>query len=95
MSRFTPSGILGIQRAGCGQADADEEEGEDVEQSDPEDDLLRRSWDFLSGVLGLCCGQAREFSAVVGKGCSNENAAETLEAVQEGRVRRMPSFNSQ
>lgn len=60
---------------------ADEEEGDNVEDGDAPEDLLDGAGQRLARVGGLGGGEADELGADKGKGRRDEHAAEALEAV--------------
>jgi hypothetical protein len=62
----------------------EDEEGDDVEEGDTPEDLLGSLWDGLSWVIRLGGGETDQLSSSESEGCSNEDGAETLEAVLEG-----------
>ena len=82
--------VLGVGAAGSrelfvvgGDDEAEEEEGEDVEQSDTPEDLLGGLWKRLSGVVGLGSCETNQLGTGEGEGGSDEDGAEALESVLE------------
>ena len=80
-----------VQRAVRGDDQADKEQVDNVEDEDTPDDLLGGPGDLLGGVLGLSGSKTDELGTGVGKGGSDEDTAEAVEAVEEGAVGCAPS----
>jgi hypothetical protein len=87
--------LSGVQRAVRRYVQSDEEQVHDVEDEDTEDDLFRGLRDLLDGVLRLCCGETDQFGTGVSERGVDEDAAEAVEAVQEGGVRCVPVSSCQ
>lgn len=66
-----------------GKDEADNEEVDDVEEEDSPESLLRRPGDGLPGVVRLSGSETDELCSTEGKGCGDEDRAETTEAVPE------------
>jgi hypothetical protein len=79
-----------VQRAVRRHVQSDEEQVDDVEDEDTVDHLFRGLRDLLDRVLRLCCGKTDQFGTGVGEGGVDEDAAEAVEAIQEGGVRCVP-----
>ena len=67
-----------------GDEQADEGEGDDVEEGDAPEDLFDGSGEGAARVGGFGGGEADEFGAGECEGCGDEDGAEALEAVVEG-----------
>ena len=67
-----------------GHEQADEDEGDDVEQADAPEDLLDGCGQGFARVGGLGGGESDELGAGKGKGRGHEDGAEAFEAVIEG-----------
>lgn len=90
-------GVFGVG-AGClGQKwvvtlddEAQDEEGDDVEERHTPEDLLGGLGERFARVVGLGGGKADELGSGEGEGGGHEDGAETLEAVLEGLLGSMP-----
>ena len=67
-----------------GHEQADEDEGDDVEEADAPEDLLDGCGQGFARVGGLGGGESDELRAGEGKGRGHEDGAEAFEAVVEG-----------
>jgi hypothetical protein len=94
--RSTRSATLsGVQRAVRRHVQSNEEQVDNVKDGDTPDDLFRGLRDLLDGVLRLRCGETDQFGTSVSEGGVDKDAAEAVEAVQEGGVRCVPVSNCQ
>ena len=75
-----------IQIAILGYDQPHQEQIDDVEDTDSPNDLFRSARDFFLGIRGFGGGEAGEFGAGIGEGGGDEDAAETVETVEEGGV---------
>ena len=64
-----------------------EEKIDDIEDGDTPHHLFRGPWDLLSWICRFRSSQSGQLRASVGESRSDENAAETVEAIQECSVR--------
>lgn len=69
---------------GVGDEEADDGDGDDVEEGDAPEYLFDGCWEGFGGVVSFCCGETDEFGAGKGEGGCDEDVAEAFEAVVEG-----------
>ncbi|KFY08314.1 hypothetical protein V492_06342, partial [Pseudogymnoascus sp. VKM F-4246] len=94
-------GVLGVGAGRMGQVvgvtvddQAEDEERDDVEERHTPEDLLGGLWQGLARVVGLGGGKSDELGSSEGEGGSDEDGAETLEAVLEGLLGRVPVLST-
>jgi hypothetical protein len=65
-----------------------------VKDANTPNNLPRSSGNLLPGVVGLGRRKPGQLSAAKREGCRDEDRAESVEAVPEGLVRRVPAHKS-
>ena len=79
-----------VKNAVFGYNEADEEEIDDVKDADTPNDLPAGFGDFSPRVHGLGSGQSSEFGSLEGERCGDEDGTESMKAIEESAVWRMP-----
>lgn len=92
MARFGT--LAAIQGTVCRYDETNKEKVEDVEDADTPRDLVRSPRDLLLWINRFRSSQPSELGAGVGERRSDEDAAETLKAIEECGIRVVPVLKS-
>lgn len=85
--------VLGRQVwGGVGDIEADEEDGDDVEEEDAPEDVFDDAGDVFVRGGRLAGGDGDGFCAAVGEGGGHEDGGESADAADEGGARETPVF---